>query len=102
MEQDGQLVEIVPGNLTKVGKKKEWTEAESRVFLSELKGYALEHGYKPGWAAMKYKEKFGMFPPRYMDSVPPAQVLSPGVALWIRSRNIAWHNSKNNNPRAEA
>ncbi len=94
IEQDGELVEIIPGQLRKVGKKKEWTEAEQRVFLAELKGYALEHGYKPGWAAMKYREKFGGFPPRDLDGVDPANVISPGVALWIRSRNIAWHKSK--------
>ncbi len=95
-ENDGELIEIVPGKLGKIGKKKEWTELEQRVFLSELKGYALEHNYRPGWAAMKYKEKFGGFPPRYMDSVEPATILSPGVALWIRSRNIAWAKSKRN------
>jgi superfamily II DNA or RNA helicase len=94
MEQDGELVEIVPGQLGKIGKKKEWTYQEKHVFLAELKGYALEHNYKSGWPAMKFKEKFGEFPPRYMDKIEPAKAISPGVALWIRSRNIAWHKSR--------
>jgi DNA repair protein RadD len=94
MEQDGELVEIVPGQLRKVGSKKDWTYKEKHVFLAELKGYALQHGYKPGWAGMKFREKFGEFPPRYMDQIEPATELSPGVALWIRSRNIAWHKAR--------
>jgi superfamily II DNA or RNA helicase len=94
MEQDGELVEIIPGQLRKVGSKKEWSEQEKRVFIAELKGYALEHNYKSGWASMKFREKFGDFPPRHYDMIEPARALSPGVSLWIRSRNIAWHKSR--------
>jgi hypothetical protein len=43
---------------------------------------------------MKFREKFGEFPPRYMDKIEPATELSPGVALWIRSRNIAFHKAR--------
>ncbi len=95
-ENDGELVEIVPGKLTKVGGKKIWTYPEKKVFLAELKGYAIDHGYKPGWAAMKYKDKFGEFPEYFLNQVEPSDVMSPGTLLWIRSRNIAWHNSKHN------
>jgi hypothetical protein len=56
----------------------------------------LLKGYKPGWAAMKYKDKFYGWPPRSFDSVAPATVMSPAIVLWVRSRNIAWANSKNN------
>lgn len=96
IESDGELIEVTPGQLRKVSKRKPeaWSEAEKEVFLSELKGYAKQHGYKPGWSAMKFKEKFGAFPPHGMEHIPASEIMSPGVALWIRSRQIAWHKSK--------
>jgi superfamily II DNA or RNA helicase len=98
VEQDGELVEIVPGQLRKVISKKgyDWTDNEKRVFFAELKGYALEHNYKPGWSAVKYKDKFGVWPPRHIENIDPAKALSPGTVSWIKSRNIAWHKSKAN------
>jgi len=99
-ESDGELVEIVPGKLMKVGSKKVWSYEEKKVFLAELKGYAIEHNYKPGWAGMKYKEKFGSFPEYFLNAVGPADVMSPGTLLWIRSRHIAWANSKQNQANA--
>src|SRR5262245_29806771 len=48
---------------------------------------AEERGYKPGWVAHKYKEKFGDWPAhRYLPPIEPSlEVLS-----WVRSRNIAY------------
>lgn len=100
-EAEGELQEIVPGKLTKVGTKKEWSYAEKKVFLAELKGYALDKGYKPGWAAMKFKDKFGDWPERPMDKVEPATLISPGTLNFIRYRNIKWAKSKHN-PGAQA
>jgi DNA repair protein RadD len=54
---------------------------------AELISIASERGYKPGWAAYKFKEKFGFWPPR---AQPPAIKASPEVLSWVRSRNIAW------------
>jgi len=48
---------------------------------------AVERGYKPGWAAYKYKEKFGAWPPR--GNVVPIEP-SPEVLSWVRSRMIAY------------
>jgi DNA repair protein RadD len=48
---------------------------------------AQQHGYKPGWASFKFKEKFGVWPPNGdIDPIPPA----PEVLSWVRSRNIAY------------
>ncbi len=93
-EQDGDLQEIVPGGLKKVATKKYWSYEEKKVFFAELKGYALDKSYKPGWAAMKYKDKFGVWPERTFDSIAPAAVMSPGTINFIRSRNIAWAKGK--------
>jgi DNA repair protein RadD len=48
---------------------------------------ANERGYKSGWTAHKFKEKFGDWPPsRYTTPIPP----SPEILSWVRSRNIAF------------
>jgi superfamily II DNA or RNA helicase len=92
VEQPGELTEIIPGKLRNVSNKKaeHWSDQEKKVFLIELKGYAMQHGYKPGWSAAQYREKFGDWPPRYWSNLLPSPVMSPGTALWIRSRNIAY------------
>lgn len=97
MEADGELVELTPGKKVKAKSRHEFTEDEQRQFFAELKAYALQKEYKPGWAAMKFKEKFKAWPPRHFDGVAPATVLSPTVALWIRSRNIAFAKARMKN-----
>ena len=53
---------------------------------------ANERGYKPGWIAHKFKEKFGAFPPwgSKPEPIPP----SPEVWSWVRSRTIAFARSR--------
>lgn len=94
MEADGELVELVPGLKVK-GRKHEFTEPERKVFFQELKQYALTKAYKPGWAALKYKDKFGAWPPFSWNDL-PAKPYSPAIEMWVRSRNIAWAKSKRN------
>jgi superfamily II DNA or RNA helicase len=49
---------------------------------------AGERGYKPGWVAHKYKEKFGEFPASGCtpQPIPPTRE----VLSWVRSRMIAY------------
>jgi DNA repair protein RadD len=49
---------------------------------------ARDRGYKPGWIAHQYREKFGSFPA--WDSVPMGIEPSAEVLSWIRSRMIAY------------
>jgi superfamily II DNA or RNA helicase len=49
---------------------------------------AREQGYKPGWAAHKFKEKFGEFPA--WGASPPPVPPTPEVRSWVRSRLIAF------------
>ena len=52
---------------------------------------AIERGYKPGWAAHKFKEKFGTWPAtRTAQPIEP----SPEVLSWVRSRIIAYAKAK--------
>jgi hypothetical protein len=52
-------------------------------------GIAQQRNHKPGWAAQKFKERFGAYPPRSWNSAQPVQP-SPAVSSWVRSRNIAY------------
>jgi hypothetical protein len=48
---------------------------------------AGERGYKGGWIAHKYREKFGHWPP---NIAPEPIAPTPEVRSWVRSRNIAF------------
>jgi superfamily II DNA or RNA helicase len=75
----------VPGKMVELETGK--TIGENQDFYSELMFYSRFRGYKDGWAAHKYKEKYGAFP-RGLSSV----VKSPSVKTlnWIKSRQIAF------------
>ena len=53
---------------------------------------ANERGYKPGWVAFKFKEKFGAFPD--WGSTPEPIPPTPEVKSWVRSRMIAFARSQ--------
>jgi superfamily II DNA or RNA helicase len=88
--QKKKAVVFEEGNLAFIDRKKQAiiTQLDKDRWLRELHGYSLERGYKSGWVAHKFREKFGHWPqwgftPKFEE--PSAEVLS-----WIRSRNIAW------------
>ena len=63
------------------------SEIEKDRWHGMLTHIAEERGYKPGWIAHKFKEKFGHWPTRrYVPQIEP----SPEVLSWVRSRNIAY------------
>jgi DNA repair protein RadD len=59
------------------------------LFFQELRAVQQMRGYKRGWAAHKFKDKFGHFPPWSYNDLPPAAP-SDAVLRWVRSRNIAY------------
>jgi superfamily II DNA or RNA helicase len=62
----------------------EFQKAEWHAMLTHI---AEQCGYKPGWIAHKYKEKFGSWPlRRYVCPIEPSRE----VLSWVRSRNIAY------------
>lgn len=92
-ERPGELAEYSPA-----GKKLPGRD-QRQAFYSQLCGIALERGYKRGWAFHKYREKFGVDPKGLSDNaVPP----TAEVQRWVRSRQIAWANSRKNTERQEA
>ena len=81
----------VPGELTELETTKREALSENQNFYSELLYYAKMRGYKEGWAAHKYKEKYGTFP-KGLHTNP--QATSSKTANWIKSKNIAWAKAK--------
>ena len=59
-----------------------------RRWHAMFKHIAAERGYKPGWVAHKYREKFGAFPSWHANPAPIPP--SPEVRSWVRSRAIAY------------
>lgn len=94
IENDGELFEVTAGAVAKRQKRGAWSEAEQKMFFAEMKAYALQKGLKPGWVSHKFKERYRDWPPRSFESIPAAREVSPVVAGWIKSRNIAWAKSR--------
>jgi DNA repair protein RadD len=82
--EDGELVELG----SRASGRKETTLAEKAQFLAELKTLQ-KPGWKPGWAAAKFKERFGHWPSSQIAGVPPAPA-SLKTRNWVKSRGIAW------------
>jgi DNA repair protein RadD len=84
-------VEAVAGELVELGSRRSGapTIEDRAAFLSELKGYATSRGYSDGWAAHKYRERFGVWPndPHVRCARPTPPSLK--TKNWIVSRQIA-------------
>lgn len=80
------MVENVDGEMVALNGPRAPKEERQEVY-AQLRHIALDRGYKEGWAAHKYKEKFGVWP-RGLDDIskPPTQALMN----WVRSRQIAY------------
>ena len=73
-------IDPTPGELAEIKRKaKEKPPVEPKQFLAELRCYAQDHGYKDGWAAFKFKEKFGHMPTFANHKDAPALSCSPEV-----------------------
>ena len=83
-EEDGELVQID-------GKKVEATKDEKQRWLSGLYWIAAERGYKPGWAANQYREKFGVWP-KGLSSIPKHPDVD--VSAFVKSRLIRFAKRK--------
>jgi DNA repair protein RadD len=98
-ERDGQLVEF-DGSYRRKGKTDPmllpYTYAEKQRFYAQLRGYGIMKGYKDGWAAVQYREKFNEgWPPWSWKHDPPMNP-GPEVVNYVRSRFIAWAQSPDN------
>jgi DNA repair protein RadD len=85
-------VPIIDGDLGLVeGGRARPSEYNLHEWHAMLTHIAQERGYKPGWAAVNFKEKFGRWPPmRSTAPMPP----SIEVSRWVQSRRIAYAKSR--------
>jgi DNA repair protein RadD len=97
IEEEGHLRAVAAAADLKTRKagRVEMSKMEQQVFYGELRYYATERGYKPGWAAQKFKARCDRWPPRDWESSPPCTP-SPKTRSWIKSQQIAWAKSKHN------
>jgi len=90
----GRMIQTVDGDLVEIGEHAEPEDKDRMAFFCELRGYAGERAYKPGWAAHKYREKHGAFPP-YSWNQYPAATPTETTRRWVKSRQIAFAKSSN-------
>jgi DNA repair protein RadD len=87
-----RAVEIADGDLALVqGGKVGIAKHDRGQWHSMLTAIGMERGYKPGWAAVNFKEKFGTWPlSRTVEPIEP----NAEVRSWVRSRMIAYAKRK--------
>ncbi len=69
-----------------------YSKEQKAEFYAGLKGHAKKKCYNQGWAAHKYKEKFGVWPNKYKDVLPKEP--SEEVKNYIKYLNIKRAKSK--------
>lgn len=88
-EIDAVLGEIVykggTGSDKRKAAKKAVTMEEKQAFYSQLITHSRNKGYKDGWVARQYREKFDVWP-KGLNWV--AEPIREPVANWIKSQNI--------------
>src|SRR5438270_173603 len=87
-----QVVDVADGELglidrNRVVKLPNRSADDQQRFYRQLLYIASERGYQRGWAAHKYREKFGGWP-SWRDLEPTFP--DPAVRSWVRSRQIAF------------
>ncbi|HEV7418207.1 MAG TPA: DEAD/DEAH box helicase, partial [Tianweitania sediminis] len=98
--QKVQDVSTAQGDLAHLGGKSvKATMEDKQRWFSMLSWYAWDRGYKPGWAANKYHDKFGVWP----NSV-DRTMIKPDVTVmnWIRSTQIKWIKGREKAKKQEA
>lgn len=90
-ERPLKQVLTIPGELLELAESNRKLQIDNRQFYAELMYYGKLKGYKDGWAAMKYKEKFAVYPNGIRVNPSPT---SAQTMKWIKSRIIAYTKSK--------
>jgi DNA repair protein RadD len=82
----------------KAARPKRLERSEEQAFYSGLLDFAQMRGFKEGWAANKFREKFGVWPNR-LDKVP----MTPRKAVkeFIAESGKKWREQKKSQPATE-
>jgi DNA repair protein RadD len=90
----GEGIDYIDDDLVELGQTQR-RENDRQIFYAELRGYTAGRRtkagqpYSPKWAAHKFREKFGHFPPWSWNNHTSTEP-SPATLRWIQSRNIAY------------
>lgn len=87
----GKPVEVIDAELEELGGKKKATMAEKRRWYGMLLHIRNERGYRSGWEANQYRERFKVWP-RGMEFVMPIKP-DEEVTRWIKHRQIKYAKS---------
>ena len=89
IEHDGTMLAEIKDVMK---ENKQITMEDKTLFYGELLRYAELYKYKPGWAANKYRERFGVWP----NKVNPRNVatVSDETHAFIKHTAIKWHKSR--------
>ena len=91
-------IEVQDGDLSELKRKKKLnrdvSSDEKKKFYGELLGYCQNQGYKRGWAANKYRDRFGVWPNAHHDAI----VSDPSLETinYIKHSLIKWARGKAN------
>ena len=81
-------VETLAGELVQInGKKPVYDHATKQRWYSMLLWECQERGYKSGWLANQYRDKFGVWP---KNLLPEPRYPEADVSRWLQSRRIAF------------
>jgi superfamily II DNA or RNA helicase len=82
---DGELGLVIGGKAQGLA----YSEGDRMIFFRQLRAVQQMRGYKKGWAAHKFRDKHGHFPPWSYNELPPA-IPTDATLRWVKSRNIAY------------
>jgi superfamily II DNA or RNA helicase len=87
---DGQLGEVCFKSKTAAPEK--FTKEIKQEWFSQLLYYSRNKGYRDGWAANKYRDKFGVWPKNMNYFTPHRE--NPEVMAWLKHKQIAYAKAK--------
>lgn len=95
-------IEIRDGVLAEFARNRRHNpeDPDKRAFYAQLRWIAAEKGFKDGWVAHKFREKFGDWPAfrQYVEPIPPTDA----TRSWVRSRIIAYAKAREKEKRQAA
>ena len=94
--QRAKAIEAIEAELTEIRRKRDEANKKpphetlsKRDWYAQVLGYAIENGFKQGWAAHKFKEVHGAFPQFNVAAESPSEQ----VRAWCRHKVIKWAKS---------
>jgi DNA repair protein RadD len=70
-----------------------FTSDQRQEFFQQLRAVAQMRGYRDGWTAHKFRERFGAFPPWNYKILQPTAP-TDATLRWVKSRQIAYAKSR--------